>query len=41
VTIAAGYTHSLGLKADGSIVAWGMNFGWDALSPLPIQALCP
>ena len=25
VGIAAGYGHSLGLKADGSIVAWGYN----------------
>jgi hypothetical protein len=25
IALAAGYCHSLGLKADGSIVAWGRN----------------
>ena len=24
-TISAGYQHSLGLKADGSVVGWGKN----------------
>jgi alpha-tubulin suppressor-like RCC1 family protein len=25
IKIAAGYWHSLGLKSDGTIIAWGMN----------------
>jgi alpha-tubulin suppressor-like RCC1 family protein len=26
MAIAAGYDHSLALKQDGSVVAWGSNF---------------
>lgn len=25
IAVAAGYTHSLALKADGTVVAWGCN----------------
>jgi hypothetical protein len=29
VAIAAGYAHSLALKEDGSVVAWGCGFAWN------------
>jgi hypothetical protein len=35
IAIAAGYNHSLGLKADGSIVAWGSNILGESKAPLP------
>src|SRR3990172_9187365 len=35
VGIAAGEVHSLGLKADGSIVAWGYNFYGQTNVPPP------
>ncbi len=35
VSIAAGYYHSLGLKADGSIVAWGSNAYGQCNVPVP------
>ncbi len=33
--VAAGGSHSLGLKADGSIVAWGLNNGGQCTVPAP------
>ena len=35
VAIAAGASHSLGLKADGSIVAWGSNASGQRIIPSP------
>src|SRR3990172_411306 len=35
VSVAAGVYHSLGLKADGSIVAWGNNFSGQTNVPAP------
>ena len=35
VAVAAGYSHSLGLKADGSIVAWGDNANGQCNVPAP------
>ena len=35
VAVAAGYFHSLGLKADGSIVAWGFNGSGQIDVPAP------
>jgi hypothetical protein len=35
VAVAGGYRHSLGLKADGSIVAWGDNFAEQCDVPSP------
>lgn len=35
VSVAAGSFHSLGLKADGSIVAWGWNGGGQCNVPSP------
>jgi hypothetical protein len=34
-TVAAGWRHSLGLKADGSVVAWGRNDHLQCLVPDP------
>lgn len=33
--VAAGGFHSLGLKANGSIVAWGSNFNGQSIVPAP------
>ena len=33
--IAAGYKHSLGLKADGSVVVWGDNGSNQCNVPVP------
>ena len=33
LAVAAGHSHSLGLKADGSLVAWGYN--WDGQCDVP------
>ena len=35
VAVAAGYEHSLGLKDDGSIVAWGLNNDGQCDVPAP------
>jgi hypothetical protein len=35
IAIAAGFGHSLGLKADGSIVAWGSNYYGQCTLPSP------
>ena len=35
VAIAAGYNHSVGLKADGSVVAWGNNLNGACVVPAP------
>jgi len=35
VAVAAGASHSLGLKADGSIVAWGYNDSGQTNVPAP------
>jgi hypothetical protein len=35
VAVAAGSLHSLGLKADGSVVAWGCNFDGQCDVPAP------
>jgi len=35
IAIAAGHSHSLGLKADGSIAAWGWNFYGQCNIPSP------
>ena len=35
VAVAAGNLHSLGLKADGSVVAWGYNFAGPCNVPAP------
>ncbi|HOB74995.1 MAG TPA: RCC1 domain-containing protein, partial [Phycisphaerae bacterium] len=35
VVVAAGWFHSLGLKADGSIVAWGANWYGQCNVPAP------
>ena len=35
VAVAGGYDHSLGLKADGSIVAWGYNYYGQCDVPAP------
>jgi len=35
IAVEAGYNHSLGLKADGSIVAWGDNFFGQCTLPSP------
>jgi len=35
VAIAAGWSHSLGVKADGSIVAWGYNGSGQTNLPAP------
>ncbi len=35
IQVAAGYAHSLGLKSDGSIVAWGSNFYGETSVPAP------
>ncbi len=35
VAAAAGYHHSLGLKSDGSIVAWGDNHYGECMVPAP------
>jgi hypothetical protein len=35
VAVAAGYAHSLGLKADGSIVGWGYNTSGQCNVPPP------
>jgi len=34
IKVAAGYNHSLGLKHDGSIVAWGSNWNGECNVPL-------
>ncbi|MHC4062186.1 MAG: hypothetical protein ACYSR6_11375, partial [Planctomycetota bacterium] len=35
IAVAPGYCHSLGLKQDGSIAAWGDNFEGQCNIPLP------
>lgn len=35
VAVAAGYEHSLGLKSDSTIVAWGRNDYGQCTVPLP------
>ncbi|MCW2678559.1 MAG: hypothetical protein JWR70_3599, partial [Modestobacter sp.] len=33
VAVDAGYTHTLGLRADGTVVAWGSNGGGESDVP--------
>jgi hypothetical protein len=33
--ISAGYSHSLGLRSDGSVVAWGISAPWTQVPALP------
>ena len=36
IAIAAGYDHSLALKADGTVVAWGRNQNGQCNVPVPL-----
>src|SRR5215510_6378077 len=36
--IAAGFGHTVGLKTDGSVVAWGENYNGQATVPVEAQS---
>jgi alpha-tubulin suppressor-like RCC1 family protein len=37
--ISAGYYHSLAVKADGTVVAWGSNQDGETVIPIGLQAV--
>jgi hypothetical protein len=41
VAIAAGNVHSLALKADGTVVAWGNNYYGECNVPVGLKASLP
>jgi Regulator of chromosome condensation (RCC1) repeat len=38
VAIAAGHTHSLAIRTDGTVVAWGTNFGFPQYGQITVPA---